>query len=129
MIGNELLLILLAHTVQWVELSFEVTFEGVASLHNLLHDLKSLGLGDTWTKWVVSKISSNSDSSRVDHLRLLLSEISVLESLSRDVRNVFGIWTVLVVVLDNLIEKLVELGIGIVRSSVDSNTGVLVSDT
>jgi len=42
---------------------------------------------------------------------------------------VFGFRAVLVVVGNALVEELVELGVSIVRSSVDSNTGVLVLDT
>jgi hypothetical protein len=121
-IGNELLLVCLGHALQWVELSLEVTLEGVASLNDLVHDLESLSLGDTWTEWVVSEVSSDSDSSGVDHGLLLGGEVSVLESLSRHVRHVLVLWTVLVVVGNNLIEKLVELGVSVVRSSVDSNT-------
>ena len=42
MIIDELLLILLAHTFQRIELSLEVTLEGVASRDNLVHDIESL---------------------------------------------------------------------------------------
>jgi len=38
-IGDELVLVLLGHTVKWVELTFKVTLESVASLDSLLHDL------------------------------------------------------------------------------------------
>ena len=44
MIIDELFLILLAHALQRIELSFEVTLEGVASRDNLVHDLESLCL-------------------------------------------------------------------------------------
>jgi len=128
-IVNELLLILGTHTLKWVELSFEVTLESVASSHDLVHDLKSLGLGDTWTERVVSEVSSDSDSCRVDHSRLLWSEIGVLKTIGSHIGHVHSVFVVLVVVQDNLIEELGELGVSIVRSGIDTDTRILVSNT
>lgn len=119
---DEFLLVCLGHALQWVELSLEVTLEGVASLNDLVHDLESLSLGDTWAEWVISEISSDSNSSGVDHGLLVWGEVSVLKSIGRHVRHVLVLWSVLVVVGNNLIEKLVELGVSIVRSSVHTNT-------
>jgi len=59
---DELLLDLLIHTLEWVESSFQVSLEFATSFNNLLHDFVSLLLGNTWSKWVVGKISSNSNS-------------------------------------------------------------------
>ena len=62
MIFDQLLLILWAHTLKWVEFTSELTFELAAGLNDLVHDLDSLLLGDSWSERVVSKISSNSNS-------------------------------------------------------------------
>jgi len=129
MVVNELLLNSGVHTFERVESSLEVTFEGVASGDNLSHDLVSLNLGDSWTKRVVSQVSSNSNSSGLDHSAVFLGEFSVLNAVGGHVRSVFGFRAVLVVVGNALVEELVELGVSVVRSSVDSDTGVLVLDT
>lgn len=72
MILDELVLVGLAHALQGVELALEVSFESVASGNDLVHNLKSLFLGNAWTEWVVFQIPSNSDSRGVDHGHLLL---------------------------------------------------------
>merc|ERR1712048_144754 len=119
MIVDELLLDGLGHTGQWVEGSCEVTLEGVASRDDLVHDLISLLVGDTWAKRIVSEVSSDSDSCGLDHAQFLLGELSVFESFGGHVRLVLVIWTMSVIVLDDFIEKLVELGVSVMRSSVD----------
>lgn len=129
MIIDQLILIFLGHTGQRIEFSFEISFESIASGNDLLHDLVSLLPGNTWTKREVSKISSNSNSSGVDHLTLLLGEISVLKTLSSHVRDVLGSWAVLVIVFNHLIEQFVELVVRIMRSSINTDTRVLVSNT
>ena len=121
MILDELVLVGLAHALQGVELALEVSFESVAGLDDLFHNLKSLFLGNAWTERVVCEIPSNSDSCRVDHCHLIIGEISVLQSISGHVRNVLVIWSVLVIILDDLVEKLIELGVCIVRTGIDSN--------
>jgi len=121
MIVDELLLDILLHTGQWIEGSCEVTIEGLASLDDLFHDLISLIVGDTWTKRIASEVSSYSDSCGLDHGQFLLGEFSVFKSLGRHIRLVLGIWSMPVIVLDNFIEKLVELGVSIMRSSVDTD--------
>ena len=129
MIVDELLLDCLGHTGQWVEGTGKITLEGVASSDDLVHDLISLLVGDTWAKRIASEVSSYSDSCGLDHGQFLLAEVSILESISSHVRLVLGIWAVAVIVEDNLIEKLVELGVSIVRSSIDTDSGVLVGNT
>jgi len=62
MISDELILVLLGHTIKRVECSLKVTFESFASSNNFGHDFISLLLSNTWTKRVVSQVSSNSDS-------------------------------------------------------------------
>jgi len=129
MVIDKLLLSGRVHTFERVESTFEVTFEGLASGDNLSHDLISLGLADTWAERVVSQVSSNSDSCGLDHFGVIFSEISVFDTIRGHIRSVLGVRGVLVVVGDALVEKLVEGGVSIVRSSVDSDTGVLVGDT
>jgi hypothetical protein len=60
---NQLLLNIWVHSLEWVESTLQITIEGVTGLNNFIHDFVSLLSGDTWSKWVSSKVSSNSDSS------------------------------------------------------------------
>jgi len=113
-IVDERFLIFFAHTIQWIEFTLKISLEGVASLDDLIHDLESLCFGDAWTEWVVGHVSANSDSGRVHHCHLIWSKIGVLKTLSSHVRNVFGVWCVIVIVLDDLVEKLVELVVSVV---------------
>jgi len=128
-IVNELLLDFGFHTLKRVELTLKVTFELVASLDDLVHDLKSLLLGDTRAERVTSKVSTNSNSSGLDHLGVFLTEGRGNEVGGVHVGNVLGIRGVTVVVLDNLIEELVELAVGFVGTGIDTDTGVKVLDT
>ena len=129
MIFDELFLVLGAHALQWVELSFEVSFESVASLDDLVHDFKSLLLADSWAKRVVSEISANSDSCGVDHGGFFLVEISVFELLGVHVRLMLILWTVAVVFLSDSVEKFVEFGVCMVGSSIETDSRVKVGNS
>lgn len=60
---NELLLSSGVHTIERIESSLKISFEGSTGSNNLSHDFVSLSLGNTRTERVVSQVSSNSDSS------------------------------------------------------------------
>ena len=122
-------MILWGHSLEWVELAFEIGVEVLASLDNCVHDFESLLLSDTWSQWVLGEVSSNSDSRRIDHGLLLWSEFKVHQLLSVHVRDMLVCWSMLVVVLDHLIEKFVEFVEGILRSSVNTNSRVLVCNS
>lgn len=126
MIIDELLLGLLIHAFKGVELALEVTLERLASLNDLLHDLISLFLGDTWSKWVVGEVSANADSSGLDHLGLVFWEHWGVEGGGVHVRLVDGCGVVTVVVLDDLVEELVELDVRALGSSVNTDSRVEV---
>jgi len=63
MIINKLLLILGAHGVKGVESSSKVTIKFIASLNDLVHNLVTLLVGDTWSKREFSQVSADSDTS------------------------------------------------------------------
>jgi hypothetical protein len=128
-IVNQLLLGGLIHALEWVEGTLEIALKSVASLDDLGHDFESLFLGDSWTEWVPSEISSNSNSSGDNHGGIILWELSVLNALGTHSRGVGVLWLMTVVVLDNLIEELVELGVSIVRACVDTDSGIEVLNT
>jgi len=129
MVVDELLLIGGRHTFEWVEFTSKITFESGAGSGDFGHDFESLFLGNTWTKWVVSQVSSNSNSSGVDHLGVTFGEFGVFDTIGGHVGDVVVSWGVFVIVLNNLIEHLVEGGVRIVRSSINSDTRVLVSNS
>jgi len=71
---NKLFLNGTVHAFKRVEGTLKVTFEVVASLNDSVHDFKSLFLGNTRSKRISVKVSTNSNSSRLDHLGILFTE-------------------------------------------------------
>lgn len=129
MVGNELVLIFLGHSFEWIEGSLKITFEFITGSNDFVHDLESLFFGDTWSEWVVSQVSSDSDSSGVDHSRFFLTEVSVGKLISIHIRLMLVTWLVSVVLFDNSVEDLVELFVSVVRTSIDTDSRVKVSNT
>lgn len=128
-IVDELLLILGGHAIKRIELTLEITLEVLAGLDDLVHDLKSLLLGNTWSEWEISEVSSNSDSRRVYHGRLLSGEFVVLQLLGIHVGNVLIVLLVLVIVLNDLVEQLLELGVGLVGTGIHTDARVLIGNS
>ena len=129
MVVDELLLISGGHTFEWVEFTSKITFESFTGSGDFAHDFESLFFGNTWTKWVVGQVSSNSNSSGVDHLGVIFGEFSVFDISGGHVGDVLGVWSMFVIVFNNFIEHLVEGGVRIVRSSINSDTRVLVGNS
>ena len=73
-VSNELVLSILIHTLERIELACEVSLESLKSLSNGGHNLKSLSLGKSGTKREVGEVSANSDSSGDDHGSLILGK-------------------------------------------------------
>ena len=128
-IGDELLRNGGIHAIERVEGTLEVLIENLGGFDDHSHNLESLLLGDTRAERVSSKVSTDSNTGRVDHGGIRLGEFSVLKTLRAHVRNVLVGGAVTMVVLDDLIEKLVELGVGTVGTSIEADTGIEVLDT
>jgi len=128
-IFDKLLLVLSRHTFKWVEFTLEISLEFSASLNDLVHDVKSLFFGDSWSKWEFSEVSSNSDSSGLDHGGVLFTEVWAGELTGVHVGDMLVTWSMLVVVLNNLVEEVSELSVGIVGSGIgtDSRVNILNS--
>ena len=124
MVLNELGLGLLIHTLEGIELASEVSLESLKCLGDLGHDLKSLCLGKSGSKREISEVSANSDSSGDNHSSLILGKGRGNELLSIHVRNVLGVLSVLVIVLNDLVKEGSESLVGIVRAGVATNTGI-----
>ena len=105
MVLDELVLCLLIHTLEGIELASEVSLEGLECLGDLSHDLKSLGLGESGSKGEVSEVSADSDSSGDNHSSVFSFKGRGLELLSIHVRNVLGVLFVLVIVFNDLVKE------------------------
>lgn len=113
MIINHLLSDILGHALDWVEGSLKVTLETIASLDDGLHNLVTLFLGNTWSEWEGSKVTADTNTGGENHLSLLWGEWWAVKSLGGHVSNVGVSWLVTVVVLNDLVEELVEAGVGV----------------
>jgi len=66
-IGDQLLSIGVTHATERVVFTFKVTFEFSEGRDDELLDFESLRSGNVGTEWIGGQVSSDSDSSRVDH--------------------------------------------------------------
>jgi len=123
-ISDQLVLSVSIHAVERVEVTSEVTLEGVAGGGDLRHDLVTLLVGDTGAKRVVCEVTADADTGGVDKGSLLFGEGRAVELVSVHVRHVLVCRLVAVILLDDGVEKLVEGGVGIHGTSVAANTGV-----
>jgi hypothetical protein len=128
-VSDELFSCCFVHAFEWVEGTSEVTLELAAGVNDLGHDLESLLLGDTWSEWISGQVSSDSDSSGGDHGGIGFREVGVGETRSVHAGNVLGVWSVTVVLLNNFVEKFAELGIRVVGTSVEADSGIKVCDS
>jgi len=119
---NELLLISCTHTFKRVEFTLEIGIKFGGGSCNNFHDLESLLLGDTWTKREISEVSSDTDTSGIDHGSLIFGEISICKTLRGHICNVLVIYSMSVIILDDSIKEFVEFGVGRVRTCVKANT-------
>lgn len=125
-VSNQLLLSFSIHAIEGVELASKVTFKGVASLHDLIHDIVTLLVGDTRAKRVISKVAAHTDACRVDESCFFLRERWAVQFISVHVRDVFVAGLVTMVLLNDLIKELAEDSIGVLRASVAADTRVNV---
>lgn len=121
---NELGLSLLVHALEGVEGTLEVALEGLESGDDLVHDLKSLLLGESGTKREVLKVTADSDSCRHDHSGVLSGQGGSVELLGVHVGDVLGTLAVLVVVLYNLVKEGSKDAVAVVRASINTNARI-----
>jgi len=124
MISDELVLLSWGHLWERVIFTLKISAEFSKSGGYEGFNLESLLSGNGSTEWVSSEVSSNSNSSGVDHLVLVSREWWAVKFLVVHVGDVFIVNTMSVVLLDDLVEKWGEGVVGIVGSSVDTNTRV-----
>ena len=121
MVINKLLTDSLVHASEWVVLASKISFQLGQSIGHHLLNVDSLLLGDSGGKTESINITSNTDTGGVDWD----SGLDVANNLlGVHVRGVLGISGDAVVVLDDGIEDLGEVLVGVPVTSVD--TAVLV---
>ena len=120
-VGNKLLLLTLGHGGERVVLTLELTGELVESRDDLALNFTALLSCDTSAQGVVSEITGDTDSSRVDHSVLIGREVGASQLGVVHVRDVLGIWSVSVILRDDLVEERSEGVVALVATSVDTN--------
>ena len=122
MIGNELLLLTICHGLKRVIFTLKLTSELIKSGNDELLDLSSLGWSDAGSERIGSKVSCNSDSSRVDHLVLIWWECWAFKMGMIHIRDVLVSWLVTVISLNDLVHEWSEGIVGVMRASIDTDT-------
>jgi len=74
-IGNKLLFISFCHVAEGVVLACKFTCEVLEHTNNFGFDFQSLLTSACGTEWVISKVTSNTDSGGVDHLVFVSWEV------------------------------------------------------
>ena len=120
-VRNKLLLLTLGHGGERVVLTLELTGELVESRDDLALNFTALLSCDTSAQGVVSEITGDTDSSRVDHSVLIGREVGASQLGVVHVRDVLGIWSVSVILRDDLVEERSEGVVALVATSVDTN--------
>jgi len=120
-VRNKLLLLTLGHGGERVVLTLELTGELVESRDDLALDFTALLSSNTSAQGVVSEITGDTDSSRVDHSVLIGREVGASQLGVVHVRDVLGIWSVSVILRDDLVEERSEGVVALVATSVDTN--------
>jgi len=121
---DKLLLSILVHAGQRVVSSLELTFERLESLNGSLFNSVTLFFGDTGAERVVSKVTADTDTSRFDHLGLILRKRGGIKLGAVHVGHMFSILGVTMVVKNDLVHERSEVGVTFVRASIDTNTRV-----
>jgi len=123
-IGNETVLLSFGHLGERVIFTLKITFEFTKSRGDEGFDLESLLSGNGSSEWVGSQVSSNSNSSGVDHLVLVSWERWAVKLVVIHGGGVLGSDSMSVILSDNLVHEWGESIVRVVGSSVDTNTRV-----
>ena len=126
MIVDEGLALLLGEGVEGVELASKVALVVVEGLSDTGHDLNALLVGDAGAEGVVGEVAAHADAGGDDHGSLIIREVGAVELAGVHVADVLVVLAVLVVALDDVVEKVGEVGVGAVGASVAADTGVNV---
>ena len=79
MIGSELVALGFGHRAERVVCSSKLALEGIACLNNLLLNFVALLASYSWAKREVSEVTTNTNSSRLDHRGIFSREWRALK--------------------------------------------------
>jgi len=122
-VGDELLLLGISHRSKGVVLALKLSIEGGKSSGHLSLNLSPLLSSHGSSEWVVSEVTSDTDSGRVDHAVLISWEVWAVKLSVVHVADVLVRWAMSVISLDDLVEERGEGVVSLVATGVDTNTG------
>lgn len=123
---DELFLSFFAHGVEVQVLTSNLTFELRESRDSEFFDFLTLFLGDLGSEREVSKVSSETDTSRTTVLVVQGFEVAFVHI---PVGHVFVSRFVTMVIFDDQVQKGSEGSVRVGRTSVDSNRRIMINDT
>ena len=123
-IGDKLLFLSVGHSLKRVVFTLKLTSELSKGGSNECLNLLSLGSCNGGSKRIGSEVSSNSDSSGVDHLVLVGWERWAVKLVVVHGRNVLVSWLMTVIFLDDLIHEWSEGIVRVVRTSINTDARV-----
>ena len=121
---NQLLLFSFSHACKGIILSLKLAFEAIKNAYNFTFNFSALFLGNTGSKRVVSEVTGNSDSGRVDHLVFISWEVWASELGVIHVDDMLVCWAVTVVFLNNLVKEWSKSVVAVVAASINTDSRV-----
>jgi len=121
-IGNERLSLTISHLTERVVLTLKISIKLGESFRYFTFNFLTVSSVDVGTERVISEVSSNTDSSGVDHGILISGESRGVQGLGVHVKNVLVLRGVTVVTLDDLVEERGELIVTVVTTGIDTDT-------
>ena len=125
-IGDELVLILGAHSCERVEFTGKLALECAAGLYDLLLNLIALLASDAWSKRVISEVATDSDSGRFDHSGIIIREWWTLKLGVVQVAYMPVCLSVSVIGLNYFVHERCESDIGVMRTGINTDSRVNV---
>jgi hypothetical protein len=124
MIGNESITLGISHGFKRVVGSLEFAGKVAKSSDDLFFECLAIRTGDRGTKGVLSRVTGNTDTGRVNHLVFISGEVGATQVSVVHVDNVLVCGLVTVIRLNDLVHEGSEVVVRFVRASIHTNTRV-----
>ena len=93
-------------------------------MNNFLLNFISLIISNSWSKWVFSQVTANSDSGRLDHGSILRSKRWAVKFGVIHVTDVASTLGVTVILFNDFVHQRSKSSVRIMRAGVDTDSGV-----
>jgi nitrate/nitrite transporter NarK len=113
-ISNKLLLFFFSHFGEGVVFALELALKSVKSCNNFLFDCKALLTVDRGSKREFGKITGNTNAGGVNHGVLIRREVGAVKLGVVHRTDVFVVWTMTVVSLDDAVHKWCKIVVALV---------------